>query len=54
MGKPPIALRPFFELPVDPQVASAAAIPVERIRGPVILFSGDDDEVAACQRCATP
>ena len=45
MGKPPIALRPFFELPVDPQVASAAAIPVERIRGPVVLFSGDDDRM---------
>jgi dienelactone hydrolase len=45
IGKPPIALRPLFELPVDPQVASAAAIPVERIRGPVVLFSGDDDRM---------
>jgi hypothetical protein len=45
MGKPPIALRPLFELPVAPHVAAAAAIPVERIRGPVLLFSGQEDRM---------
>jgi len=43
--KRPISLRALFDLPVDPLAASAAAIPVERIRGPVLVFSGDDDRM---------
>ena len=41
----PIALRPLFDLPVDPLAMGAATIAVERIRGSVLIFSGDDDQM---------
>ncbi len=44
-GSRPIALRPLFDLPIDPLAASAAEIPVERIRGPVLVLSGDEDRM---------
>jgi hypothetical protein len=44
-GKRPVALRALFDTPVDPQRMIAATIAVERIRGPVLLFSGDDDRM---------
>ena len=43
--KRPIELRPVFELPVDPLRKSAATIPVERIAGSVLVFSGNDDRM---------
>jgi acetyl esterase/lipase len=44
-GLRPIALRPLFDLHADPLALAAAAIPVERIRGSVLLLSGDDDQM---------
>jgi len=44
-GKRPVSLSPLFEAPLDPLAASAATIPVERTRGPVVVFSGDDDKM---------
>jgi fermentation-respiration switch protein FrsA (DUF1100 family) len=41
----PIELRPVFELPVDRLRESAATIPVERIAGSVLVFSGNDDRM---------
>jgi dienelactone hydrolase len=46
----PIALRALFDGYVDPLAASAAAIPVERIRGSVLVFSGDDDKMWPASR----
>ena len=45
LGPRPIALRPLFDLPIDPLAASAAEIPVERIRGSVLAFSGNEDRM---------
>ncbi len=42
----PISLQPgFLKGLEDRRAAEAAAIPVERIRGPVLLFSGKDDRL---------
>jgi dienelactone hydrolase len=49
-GKRPVSLRPLFDAPVDPAAESAATIPVERARGPVLLISGDDDAMWSAGR----
>jgi dienelactone hydrolase len=42
----PVALRPMFEAAlVDAAAIRAAEIPVERCRGPLLLVSGDDDQM---------
>jgi dienelactone hydrolase len=42
----PLALTPFFLRALEDQAAAEAAeIPVERINGPVLLISGQDDEM---------
>jgi dienelactone hydrolase len=61
-GDPPAMARPLetpFELtPLflkrleDPAAVEAAVIPVERIRGPVLLVSGDDDRLWPSPRLA--
>ena len=44
----PIAVAPFFlEAMKDTNAVERAAIPVERIRGPVLLLSGQDDQFSA-------
>ncbi|BCJ27112.1 acyl-CoA thioester hydrolase/BAAT C-terminal domain-containing protein [Actinocatenispora sera] len=45
--EPPVACRPLYErsLAAFPAEAKAAAIPVERIRGEVVLVAGGDDEM---------
>ena len=42
----PVALRPLFEeLLLDRQAIRNAEIPVERCQGPVLMISGDDDQM---------
>jgi len=42
----PIALTPFFlRMHADASAEAAATIPAERINGPVLLISGDDDQM---------
>ena len=44
-GPPPYRLRPLFEASRGDSALARAAIPVERIRGPVLLVSGEDDQL---------
>lgn len=40
----PMSLRPLFEMALaDPARWAGAEIPVERVRGPILLVSGEDD-----------
>jgi len=42
----PIPLTPFFlRMHADASAVAAATIPVERINGPILLISGDDDQM---------
>ncbi|HEU4557529.1 MAG TPA: acyl-CoA thioesterase/bile acid-CoA:amino acid N-acyltransferase family protein [Longimicrobium sp.] len=45
-GPPPYRLRPLYEASrADTAALARAAIPVERIRGPVMLVTGEDDQM---------
>ncbi|MFL5384103.1 MAG: acyl-CoA thioester hydrolase/BAAT C-terminal domain-containing protein [Longimicrobiaceae bacterium] len=44
-GPPPYRLRPLFEASRSDGALARAAIPVERIRGAVLLVSGEDDQL---------
>src|SRR5689334_4976597 len=45
-GDGPVALRPLFEqLLLDGEAIRGAEIPIERCRGPILLVSGDDDQM---------
>lgn len=47
LGEAPAACRPMYERSIAayPAEAAAAAIPVERIRGEIVLVAGADDEM---------
>jgi hypothetical protein len=42
----PVALTPLLEAALDGPVPRETVIPVERINGPILLISGDDDRMA--------
>src|SRR6185436_8629728 len=44
-GPPPYRLRPLYEASRSDSGLAHAAIPVERIRGAVLLISGEDDQM---------
>jgi dienelactone hydrolase len=45
-ANPPYSLRPVYERSMsNPEVVKQAAIAVEKIGGPVLLLSGEDDQV---------
>jgi len=45
-GRTPVALTPLYLINLaDPAAVTEAAIPVERIAGPVLLISGQDDQM---------
>ena len=43
--KAPIALTPLFNAALDSSIPADAAIPVERTNGPILLVSGEDDQM---------
>ena len=46
LGQEPIPLTPYFHtLFADPAAVELATIPVERTRGPILLISGQDDQM---------
>jgi dienelactone hydrolase len=51
-GPPPYRLRPLYEASRSAGALARAAIPVERIRGGVLLISGEDDQMIPASTAA--
>jgi uncharacterized protein len=48
----PVPLTPLFEAALDGSIPPEAFIPVERINGPILLISGEDDRMWPATRMA--